>query len=36
MSNINLSQTEENYLKSIFHLSELGSKRLQQILYQRY
>ena len=28
MSNINLSQTEENYLKSIFHLSELGSKKV--------
>ena len=28
MPNIKLSQTEENYLKSIFHLSEFGNKKV--------
>ena len=28
MSNLKLSQTEENYLKSIFHLSEYGRKKV--------
>ena len=35
MSNIKLSKSEENYLKSIFNLSDLINKS-QQILYQRY
>ena len=28
MSNINLSKSEENYLKSIFNLSEFGNKQV--------